>query len=160
MSEFPTQPTGQPPAGQPAGEEYAPPAWEPPRRFRNGAGTSALVLGVLALVLSILVITSVVGAILGIIAIILGVVGIGRANRGEAINRGSAIAGVVTGILSLVVVGFLAFTVTQKANDWRHFASRHSTAFRTFGTCIRNASSDADRAACVRQLSDQLNQQP
>lgn len=154
MSEFPTQPTGQP-AG-----EYAPPAWEPQRRFRNGAGTAALVLGVLALVLSILVITSVVGVILGIIAIILGAVGIGRANRGEAINRGSAIAGVVTGVLSLVVVGFLAYSVARSANDWRHYTSRHSSAFRTFATCMRNANTDADRTACVRQLSDQLSQQP
>jgi len=147
MSEFPTQPT----------PDYAPPpppppTWEGPRQFRNGAGTSALVLGVLALVLAILVVTSPLAAILGVIAIILGVIGIGRAERGEAINRGSAIAGLVTGLLSLAVVALLVFSIG-------HFTSNHASDFRTFAKCMRDASTATDRAACERQLSDRINGQ-
>jgi len=150
VSEFPTQPTG---------EYAAPPSWEPPRRLRNGAGTSALVLGVLALVLAILVLTSPVAAILGIIAIVLGIVGIGRAERGEATNRGSAIAGLITGLLALALVALIVVSFARSASGTERFTSRHASDFRIFGTCMRNASNDADRSACLRQLSDQINQQ-
>jgi len=147
MSEFPTQPTPEYAAPPPP-----PPTWEPPPRLRNGAGTSALVLGVLALVLAILVLTSPLAVILGIIAIILGIIGIGRAERGEAINRGSAIVGLITGLLSLAVVAFLVFSLG-------HFTSKHASDFRTFATCMRDASTPTDRVACERQLSDRINGQ-
>jgi hypothetical protein len=147
MSEFPTQPTPEYTSPPPP-----PPTWEAPQRFRNGAGTSALVLGVLALILAILVVTSPLAAILGIIAIVLGIIGIGRAERGEAINRGSAIAGVVTGLLSLAVVAFLAFSIGR-------FTSNHASDFRTFATCMRDANTAADRDACMHQFSDRVNGQ-
>ena len=86
------QPYGTPPAG--------------PKR--NGLGVAALVLGVLAVLTCW---TVVIGFVLGVLAIIFGVVGRGRAKRGEADNRGIATAGLVLGIVGIVlsvVIGLIA----------------------------------------------------
>ncbi len=99
----PTQPI--PPAG--AGYGGYPTA----RPRRNGMGTAALVLGILALVLVVLIFFSPLGALLGLLAVIFGIVGILRANRGEADNRGQAVAGLVTGVVALVVGLFLAIGI-------------------------------------------------
>ena len=79
-----TQPYGTPPAG--------------PRR--NGLGTAALVLGVLA-VLSCW--TVIFGLLLGLAAIVLGIIGRKRAKRGEADNGGVATAGLVLGVIGMVL---------------------------------------------------------
>jgi heme/copper-type cytochrome/quinol oxidase subunit 2 len=71
---------------------------------RNGMGTAALVLGIVAILTSWLWF---VGPVLAVLAIIFGFMGRGRANRGEATNRSSATAGLVTGIVSLVLTGAL-----------------------------------------------------
>jgi hypothetical protein len=66
---------------------------------RNGLGIAALVLGVLALLSSLFL----VGGLLGLIAIVLGVLGRGKAKRGEATNGGMAMAGIVLGVLSVII---------------------------------------------------------
>ena len=82
---------------------------------RNGIGTAALVLGILAVVFCW---TFWGGVVMGILAIIFGGVGLGRANRGEASNRGSALAGLVLGIVALAllvllaIVGIAAYSTT------------------------------------------------
>src|ERR1700722_4273019 len=76
----------------------------PATGVRNGVGTAALVLGILAIVLSWTVLG---GIVLGVLAVIFGIVGRGRANRGEATNRGSATAGIVTGVIGVVLAGAL-----------------------------------------------------
>jgi len=63
-----------------------------------------LVLGILALVSSITVVG---GILLGLVAIVFGALGRGRAKRGEATNGSSATAGLVLGIVALVVAGGL-----------------------------------------------------
>lgn len=67
---------------------------------RNGLGTAALVLGILSI---FAIITVVGGVILGLIGVILGLVGRGRVKRGEADNGGVALAGIVTGLVGLLV---------------------------------------------------------
>jgi len=81
----------RPPDG--AGYGAAPTA----RPRRNGMGTAALVVGVVALVLVVLILFAPLGAFLGLVALVLGIVGLVRANRGQADNRGQAVAGLVTG---------------------------------------------------------------
>ncbi len=120
----PTQPI--PPAG--AGYGGYPTA----RPRRNGMGTAALVLG-----------------ILGLLAVIFGIVGILRANRGEADNRGQAVAGLVTGVVALVVGLFLAIGIGT-------FFAANVNEFRQFGRCMDNARGDQAREACARQLSRDL----
>lgn len=68
-------------------------------RPRNGMGTASLVLGIFSLLIF--------GFILGLLAIIFGSIGIGRANRGEATNKGAAIAGMVLGIIGFVAWIFI-----------------------------------------------------
>jgi hypothetical protein len=77
---------------------------------RNGAGRAALICGVLALLCTIgffLLVTVPVAIILGLAAIVLGFLGRGRVRRGIATNRGSATLGIVTGLLSLLILGGL-----------------------------------------------------
>ena len=96
-----SQPLPPPPGGAPYG---APPGGA----RKNGLGTAALVLGVLALLASW---TVVLGFLLGIPAVVLGALGRGRAKRGEADNGGVAVAGLVLGLVSLVIAAVLAFAV-------------------------------------------------
>jgi len=126
----PTQPV--PPAG--AGYGGYPTA----RPRRNGMGTAALVLGILALVLVVLIFFSPLGAFLGLLAVIFGIVGILRANRGEADNRGQAVAGLVTGAVALVVGLFLAIGIGT-------FFAANVNEFRQFGRCMDNARGDQAR---------------
>ena len=97
---------------------------------RNGAGTAGLVLGILAIVLSWTVIG---GIVLGILAILFGAVGRGRVKRGEADNRRSATAGIITGAVGVILAGALiAFGVTIL----------NSPAGKNLQHCLRNANGD------------------
>ncbi len=111
----PSRPTGKPPFAQPA---YGQPAYSAPYGAgypapKNGLGTAALVLGIIAVVLCW---TVWVAVVLAILAITFGAVGLGRTRRGEATNRGSAMAGLVLGIVAiallvlLVIVGIGLYT--------------------------------------------------
>jgi uncharacterized membrane protein HdeD (DUF308 family) len=122
----------------------------PPQRLRNGAGASALVIGVLALVLAVLFIFAPLAAILGAVAVVLGIVGVSRANRGAASNRGQAVAGLITGALGLLIAVAVIATIGT-------LLARHSLDFRDFGRCMDRAAGADAREACVRELSDRLN---
>jgi hypothetical protein len=76
-------------------------------RPANGAGTAALVLGVISLVIG--------GLFLGIPAIILGRKGMQRAAQGLATNGGIAKAGFILGIIgtALSVLGIILFATTS-----------------------------------------------
>jgi hypothetical protein len=81
---------------------WGPPGWtpgQPAARTGNGAGTAALTLGILSLVVC---------WPLGILAVVFGAVAIGRCNRGEATNRGSAQWGLGLGIAGTVIGLILA----------------------------------------------------
>lgn len=68
-----------------------------PTAPKNGLGIAALVVAIIGLL-------SVFGGILlGVVAIVLGFLGWGRAKRGEATNGGVAIAGIVLGVLGVIV---------------------------------------------------------
>jgi uncharacterized membrane protein HdeD (DUF308 family) len=118
---------------------------------RNGVGVAALVVGVLSLVLALLILFFPIAALLGLIAIILGFVGIGRASRGEADNRGQAIAGLITGALGLALAVF--FTISIGA-----FFAQHQNTFRQFGNCLVAADDKQQTNECARTLTDKLDQ--
>lgn len=83
-----------------------------PRPVVGGGGmaTGALVLGILALITSITVFG---GVVLGLLAVIFGIIGLRRANRGLALGRGRAIAGIILGLLGiLVAVALVAIGVS------------------------------------------------
>jgi membrane-bound ClpP family serine protease len=134
--QYPTQP-GQPPGQYPAAGR------------RNGMGTAALVLGVVALVLVLLLLFSPIGAFLGLLAVLFGILGIIRANRGEADNRGQAVAGLVTGGIALLVGIFFTISI----GVW---FSTHVNDFNRFGQCIDDAVGSAAREDCARELAREL----
>ena len=85
-------PGGYPPPPR-YGGYYPPPAATP----KNGLGIASLVVAIIALF------TVFGGIVLGVVAVILGFLGRGRVQRGEATNGGVAIAGIVLGVLSILV---------------------------------------------------------
>ena len=66
----------------------------------NGLGTTGMVLGIVGAALSLV---PVLGFILGLLATTFGGIGLAKANRGEATNKGMAIAGLVLGIIAMAV---------------------------------------------------------
>ncbi|MFG2759255.1 DUF4190 domain-containing protein [Streptomyces wuyuanensis] len=87
---------------------------------RNGLGTAALVLGIIGALSGLIPFFFWLAGILGLIGLILGLSGKGRVKRGEATNKGVAVAGVVLGLVSLVlsVVGaVITFKAVGEAVD-------------------------------------------
>jgi hypothetical protein len=140
---------GYPPPGQAPAGGYPTAGYPAARPRRNGMGTTALVLGVVALTLVLLLLFSPLGAFLGLLAVLFGILGLMRANRGEADNRGQAVAGLVTGGIALLVGVFLTISI----GTW--FAT-HVNDFNEFGRCMENAVGSAAREECARQLSREL----
>jgi Domain of unknown function (DUF4190) len=149
MSETPAdRPPDSTQPGPPGGAGYG--AYPAARPRRNGMGTAALVLGVVALVLAVLILFSPIGVLLGILAVIFGILGTVRANRGEADNRGQAVAGLVTGGLALVIGLIFAISIGT-------FFATNVNDFRQFGRCIDKAVGDQARRDCADQLSRDLD---
>ena len=121
-------------------------------RRRNGAGTAALVTGVVALVLALLIIFFPLAGLLGLIAAILGLVGMGRVRRNEADNRNHAVAGLVLGLLALAFSIFLGIRIGT-------FFADHQDDFRTFWRCITDAPSEAEQDDCGRELGERLEEE-
>jgi hypothetical protein len=113
-------------------------------------GTAALVVGVVALVLAVLLIFFPIAFILGILAVIFGAVGIGRANRGEANNKGHAMAGLACGAIALLLAAAIGIRLGTFIND-------HTGDFREFWTCITSAPTESEQEACGETLARQLD---
>lgn len=101
-------PAGQappPPPRQPAGQQPA-----------NGLGIASLVLGIASIPLCL---CWGIGTFAGIAAIILGFLGRQRADQGQATNRGTAVAGIITGIVG-AALGVLAWILLAigASIDW------------------------------------------
>jgi hypothetical protein len=77
------------------------PMFVPPPQ--NGLGTAGFVLGLLGFLFSPIPIVGVIAWPLVILGVTFSAVGVGKANKGEANNRGLAVAGVVLSILGLVI---------------------------------------------------------
>lgn len=129
-----------PPGGyeqNPAGPGYGAPL----RRPRNGFGIAALVLGLLALVLSWTIIG---GLVLGPLALLFGLLGRARAKRGEATNGGLSVAGIVFGIIGLLIsIGIIAFGASIL----------NTPAGQSYQQCIEQSGGDAVRIEqCVSEF--------
>lgn len=128
------------------GQPYAAPGYGAPVvAVRNGLGTAALVLGILSIPGAFTVIG---GVLLGILAIIFGAIGRSRAKRGTATNGGSALAGLITGAVGLVLaIAFVAIGV----------GFLNSGNGKTLRDCLDRAGTDQVAIqACRDQLRDNL----
>ncbi|MFF5500279.1 DUF4190 domain-containing protein [Streptomyces roseolus] len=108
---------GYPPAG-PSAYGYPPAhpaAYGPMPGQYNGMGTAGMVLGIVGTCLFWFY--GVPSIVLGILALIFGILGRKRARRGEASNGGAATAGIVLGVVSMVLgaalIAFLVWAVTS-----------------------------------------------
>ncbi|MFJ2563193.1 DUF4190 domain-containing protein [Streptomyces sp. NPDC087568] len=72
-----------------------------PMPAQNGMGTAAMVLGILSCVGFCFY--GIFSVVLGVLAVVFGVKGRRKADRGEANNRGQAQAGLITGIIGIVL---------------------------------------------------------
>ncbi|MFE7410994.1 DUF4190 domain-containing protein [Streptomyces laurentii] len=92
----------------------AQPGWGPAPS--NGQGTAAMVLGIIAVAGFCLY---GLGVVLGVLALIFGILGLKKANRGEATNRGMAIAGIVLGSIgALISAAFVALVVVAAVTSY------------------------------------------
>jgi uncharacterized membrane protein len=114
---------------------------------RNGLGVAALVLGIIALVTCWTVIG---GVVLGVLAVVFGAIGRGRANRGEATNGGAAVAGLVTGLLGIVLAVVLVVVGVT-------FFHHHKKAIHNLEACDKTATTQAQKDKCSQQFSNSVN---
>ena len=121
--------------------DYGRPGWPAESRPRNGMGTAALVLGIVGLVLSFFLI----GGLLGLVAVILGIVGLRRVRRGEANNRGVAIAGIVTGALAILVAVVVGVFLAENADE-----------IEDLGDCLEDADTEQEREDCANRFEDEV----
>lgn len=100
------------PTGHPAG-------WHHPHTPapQNGAGTTALVLGIVGAALSLIPLVGVIAWPVVIVGAVFGVVGLVRVRRGTATNRGAALAGLLCSIAGLVVCIAYAAAFNQAVDD-------------------------------------------
>ena len=130
------------PAPYAASGAAAGPYGQQPVQARNGFGTAALVLGILALLTSITVVG---GILLGIVAVVFGALGRGRGKRGDATNGSSATAGLVLGIVALVVAGGLIAVGASFLN---------SDKGQKLRDCLENAGTDqAAQQQCQEEFT-------
>lgn len=128
--------------GSPAG--YGAPSGQPHGSPKNGFGIAALVLGILGLLTSLFF----GGIVFGIPAIVFGALGRGRAKRHEATNGGTAVAGLVLGVVSLLITAaIIAFGVSLLNSD----------SGRNYQDCLRDAGSDgAAIEQCAQEFSEEI----
>ena len=112
--------TSQPPS-QPGGNEYGsmPPyaSGGAPTARNSGLSIASLVLGIVSIPAAL---TVWIGAICGVLAIVLGAIGLRQARAGRAGRRGLALAGLIAGVIGLVLsVVVFAYAVkrTQACQD-------------------------------------------
>lgn len=95
---------------------------------RNGAGSAALVLGVVAIAFTFIPIVGDFIAIPAAIgAVIMGLIGFDRADQGSATNRRDAIVGISLGVVALLIA-LIVFAATQSATMASAFAAAAAAA--------------------------------
>lgn len=107
----------------------------------NGFGITALVLGILSIPAGI---ASWPGILLGILAIIFGILGLRRVKARRADNKGMAIAGLVTGIVGLVIGAIVlaaAIWFVNNAQDCLNDLNRTGDQAQ-YQQCIQDSLSD------------------
>ncbi|MEU5218332.1 DUF4190 domain-containing protein [Streptomyces sp. NPDC020807] len=101
------------------GAGYGQPGW-PQQPQNNGMAIAAMVVGICGVVLAFCS-YGILGLVLGGVALPLGIVARKRAVRGEAGNKGQAVAGIVLGSIGIAfgIIGIVLITViAMNADEW------------------------------------------
>ena len=103
--------------------------------MKNGFGITALCCGVVGIVVGLVPFAFPVSVALGACGIVFGSLGFLRAKRGEASNRGMALAGLITGIVAaaMAIIGFIFLlvgltTVTGDLDSYNYASPASPTA--------------------------------
>lgn len=138
---------GPPDSPQPG---WYPPPGDPPPVVQpsNGIGLASLIVGIVAILLAIFLFP--LGILLGIVAVVLGIVGRSRAKRGRATNRGQATAGLVTGIVAVVIGGLIAVFVGN-------FLADNADEITELSDCLQSAGDADAQADCRRRFESELS---
>ena len=115
----------------------------------NGLGVAALVLGVASLVAAVSFVLFPLALPGGLFAAILGSIAVGRARASGVTSHGQAIAGIVCGILALVVA--VVFAVR-----FGTFIANNTSVFTTFDNCIAKAGDRAAVSNCIAQFANDV----
>ncbi len=116
----------------------------PARPPSNGIGIAALVVGIVSLFTWWI---PVLGLVVAIVAVVLGIVGIRKASKGQATNKGMAIAGLVTGALGLIASLLVTIFFLTAADD-----------FGSLIDCAANATTLEEQEACNEQFEQNFGQ--
>jgi hypothetical protein len=108
--------------------------------------TAALILGILAIVTGVTVVG---GFVLGVLALVFGIVAARRVRRGEALGHGRAVAGIVTGIIGIVLAAALIALGASLLN---------TKAGKDLRSCLNNAGANQTQIAhCNSQFRHQIS---
>ncbi|MFE3502213.1 DUF4190 domain-containing protein [Kitasatospora sp. NPDC059160] len=146
---------GQGPAGAPGAYPGAP-YWQGypvvPPQPRNGLGTAGMVLGIVGTVLGLVVVLFWLSWLPALLALIFGIIGLGYVRKGEATNRGVALAGVILGVTGLLlsVGGGVVFAVALNSVQEDEKAEAHAARLRSEA----DDRAAADRAAKAKERLD------
>jgi hypothetical protein len=107
---------------------------------------AALVLGVASLVAAVSFVLFPLGLLGGLVAVILGGIAAVRGAEGGVTNSGQVIAGIICGVLALVVG--IVFAVR-----FGTFVARNTSVFTTFDNCIAKAGNRTAVSDCIARLA-------
>ena len=115
----------------------------------NGMGVAALVVGVASLVAAVSFVLFPLGLLGGLVAAVLGVIAVTRGRASAATNSGPAIAGIVCGVLALVVG--IVYAVR-----FGTFIANNTSVFTTFDNCIARAGNRSAVSDCIAQFANDV----
>jgi hypothetical protein len=118
----------------------------PPARTGNGLGVAALVLGVASLVAAVSFVLFPLGLLGGLVAVILGIIAV---TRGRTTSSGPAVAGIVCGVLALIIG--IVFAVR-----FGTFVARNASVFTNFDNCIAKAGNRSAVSSCIERFANDV----
>lgn len=107
--------------------------YPPPPAPKNGFGTAGFVLGLLGLIFSPVPIVGVIAWPLVILGLILAIIGLNRAKKGDATNKGLAIAGIACSALGLLVCIIWVAAIGNAASETPTAAATPTTSYQYTG---------------------------
>ena len=118
-------------------------------RPSNGVGVAALVLGVASLVAAVSFVLFPLALPGGLFATILGIIAVSRGRARGVTSHGQAIAGIVCGVLALVVVVVFAVRIGT-------FVANNTSVFTMFDNCIAKAGDRSAVSSCIARFANDV----
>lgn len=119
-----------------------------PNPERNGLGLAALILGIVGMLFGMVPLTGFIAFAVGVTGLILGLAGWSRVRKNKATNKKTAIFGVITSVLA-VILGIWGMAIFFGAlNDLGNDLDNIGNDWNSFTECMDNAKTAAEMDAC------------